>query len=495
MKSDRLKIYGIVKLFLLAAVSTFISPFLLGAQQKDNHPNIIFIMCDQMRGDAIGAAGNSNARTPNIDKLAANGVLFSNNFANNPVCLPSRVSMFSGRFPSQTGVLCNKHEGEWLSFDRSLPWYFKQAGYRTGYIGKNHTFEKSELVNFDVVSNRGREEFRAYSKYVPPYWHSDILWPEEDCNPGKNTAEAIEFISQSDPEEPFFLHISYFDPHPPYMAPSEYTSRYCADDMALPEYIDPDNLGDRLAQHQKALHYDRISESDLKETLRYYHASVEWGVDYQIGEIIQVLEKQGIADNTILVFTADHGDFMGEYQMVRKGMFLYDALLHVPMIWYAPGYIMKGLSLDNLTQNVDIFPTLLDFAAMDIPDNLPGRSLKNILQGQIPDDDDMVIFASAAYSDLPDGYWENPEPYFNPDSPIPFHSRVENLTWIHQYRTAMARTRNWKLILSESHDPELYEMNGGHIERQNLYGDSKYREIFEELERKIKSNWDWTLRE
>ena len=114
--------------------------------------------------------------------------------------------------------------------------------------------------------------------------------------------------------------------------------------MVLPEFVDPGNLGDRLAKHHKALRYDKISESDLKETMRYYHASVEWGVDLQIGEILQTLEG--------------------------KGMFLYDALLHVPLIWYAPGHIKQGLSFDNMTQCVDIFPTLLELAGTKNQDQL-----------------------------------------------------------------------------------------------------------------------------
>ena len=225
--------------------------------------------------------------------------------------------------------------------------------------------------------------------------------------------------------------------------------------------------------------------------MRYYHASVEWGVDHQIGQILHALEKKGITENTVLVFTADHGDFMGEHHMVRKAMFLYDALLHVPMIWYAPGCIEEGLSLDHLTQNLDIFPTLLDYAGIDIPGELTGRSLKNILQGQSPDDDDFMVYASAAYSDFPEGYWDDPEPYFDPNSPVPFHTRVENLSWKPQYKTAMARTRNWKLILSESHEPELYQMNGGYIERQNVYGQKQYSEIAEKLEQEIKAHWEW----
>lgn len=462
----------------------------LYSQSKQDAPNIILVICDQMRADALGAAGDGPAFTPNLDRLAADGVLVLNNYANNPVCLPSRISLFSGLHPSQTGVLCNKHPGAWLDFKFSLPWYLKQAGYRIGYIGKNHTFTESALANFDVLSLRGREPFRAYSKYVPPYWHSDILWPEEDCHPAKNTSEAIAFIEQSNRSEPFFLTVSYFDPHPPYMAPAAFTSKYCAEEMTLPEYVDPVHLGDRLEEHQRALHYDRIGESELKETKRYYHASVEWGVDYQMGRIVEAIEKQGIADNTVLVFISDHGDFMGEFHMVRKGMFLYDALLHVPMIWYAPGRINNGLQLDQPAQNLDIFPTLLDFAGIEIPHTLQGTSLKNALQGE-KSQADRMIFASAAYSDLPDGYWEDPEPYYKPDSKVPFHTRVENLTWKPQFRTAMARTSDWKLILSESRKPELYFMNGGNVERQNLYGQKQYQEISDWLEKEIKSHWNW----
>ena len=474
-----------------AAAGASFLPFITNSKVKDNPPNIVFVICDQMRGDAISAMGNKNARTPVMDSMARNGVMMRNNFSNNSVSLPSRISMFSGRYPHQTGVINNSHKGEWLRFSKSLPWYLQQAGYSTAYVGKNHTFINSELSNFDKTSIRDREECRAYSKYVPPQWHTDIFWPDEVCHPRKNTNDALDFIGRISPGQPFFLCVSYFDPHPPYMAPSEYTSRYCSANIELPEYVDPSKLGIRLADQQRALHYDKISESELKETLRYYHASVEWGVDYQLGRIIKFLEERGIADNTILIFTADHGDFMGQHHMVRKGMFLYDALLHVPMIWYAPGHIRKGFLLESMTQNVDIFPTILDFAGIEIPDHLAGRSLKNILQGQPDKNDNLDVYAYASYSDLPDGYWNNPEPYFNPNSNVPFHSRVENLTWKDDKHTVMVRDRNWKLILSETHEPELYNMAGRHVETQNLYGQSQHRQKFIELEKKLNAIKKW----
>ena len=138
-----------------------------------------------------------------------------------------------------------------------------------------------------------------------------------------------------------------------------------------------------------------------------------------------------------------------------------------------------------MSQNVNIFPTLLDFAGIEIPSHLAGRSIKNFLQGAPAENDEYSVFASASYSDLPENYWDNPEPYFKPDSDIPLHSRIENLTWNDKYQTVMMRDRNWKLILSETREPELYKMDGKCIETQNLYGQSQFQPKFIELEKKI----------
>src|SRR5210317_971589 len=113
---------------------------------------------------------------------------------------------------------------------------------------------------------------------------------------------------------------------------------------------------------------------------------------------MDTLDKQGLTQNTIIVFTSDHGDFMGEYRMVRKGMFLYDVLMHIPMIWYGPGYIKKGLRVSNLAQGLDIFPTLVDFLDASCQADLEGRSLKPFLEGQTSKEPDYAIVASAGYS-------------------------------------------------------------------------------------------------
>jgi arylsulfatase len=456
---------------------------------SEKRPNVIFVICDQMRADAMGIVGHPVAKTPNLDKMAKEGVLFENAFSNNPVCAPARVTCFTGRLPHQHGQLTNKSGKPITNLDNTLLGYFKDKGYRLGWFGKNHTLQKDLFQQLDEAELIGREDFRAYSKYVPPFWHSDTLWPEKECNPRKNTDNAIKFIESIPTEKPFFMHVSYFDPHPPYMAPSEFSSQYNASDMVLPEYINPP--APRIKEQQKALHYDQMSESDLRETMRYYYAGIEWGVDYQVGRLLDAVKKNGQAENTIIVFTSDHGDFMGEFNMVRKGMFLYDALLHIPFIVWAPGKIKPGLRTNTLAQHADIFPTLVDMTEGKGPDDLPGRSLQKVLKGEMNDGPDYAIIASAQYSDLPDGYWDDPELAFDPDSERPFHSRVEDLTWKPKKNTVMARTREWKLIKSETRPTELYHMKDGFQEQVNVAGLPQYSKIQKHLEEKIKTSWPW----
>lgn len=480
------------KINLVLASTLVFGATAFAQESKQERPNVIFIISDQMRADAMGCVGNPNARTPHLDRLASKGVLFERCFANNPVCAPSRMSMFSGKYPHQVNRLANIKgpSSGYLKFKNSLGDYFKQQGYTTAYIGKNHTYEKAELKNYDFLSLAGREPFRAYTPAVPPYWHADTGLPREECFPKANTDNAIDFMSKQESSKPFFMHISYFNPHPPYMAPAEVAKNYDVEKITVPEYVDPAKLSKRLAEQQKALQYDQLSTAKLKATMKYYHAAVEWGVDYQIGRLLDALDEQGLTENTILVFTADHGDFMGEFRMVRKGMFLYDALMHVPMIWYGPSYVEQGKRVSNLAQCLDIFPTLADFVGGDCGVELEGRSLKPFLKGETRDEPDYAVVATAGYSDLPDDYFDDPEKPLDERTKVPFHSRVEKLTWKPKQRTAMVRTKEWKLILNESQPNELYDMNSTSIERENVIDDSQNAAIVKKLTTVIQEKWD-----
>ena len=474
--------------FLTTAAAAAAPTFLTG-QANDRPLNVLSIVCDQMRGDCMSFLGHPNARTPNLDRLASQGVVFDRAFVNNPVCVPSRKSCFSGLFPHQHGSLTNRTK-TFLDWDDSLLGHFDKAGYRCGWSGKNHTYNSKALENLDFQSIRSREPFRAYNGTVPPHWHGDVYWPEDDCYPAVNTRAALEFLDGSKgSSDPFFLHVSYFDPHPPYMAPAEFSSRYAARDMRLPDSPAAAEMDERLAEFRHAFGMDRVPEADFLETMRYYYAQIEWGVDKQVGLLMQALEERGMAENTVVVFTSDHGDFMGSHGLVRKGMFLYDALLHVPMIWRVPGGA-KGARTSAFAQHTDLFPTLADVAnAPAAPRDLPGRTLRPFLEGS-KDAADHVMYTSGGYAELTGNELNLP---LNPTDVKgkPRHSQVLDRNMEPEHRTAMARTPEWKLVMTETRGPELYRMNGGVTESRNLAGERAHAGVRRKLESKLEAWWKW----
>ncbi len=454
----------------------------------DAPPNVLFITVDQMRGDCIATVGHPNVRTPNLDRMAREGVLFRNAFASSPVCVPTRKSCFSGQHPHQHGSLTNRH-GDQLEWRGSMLDYFSKRGYQTAWVGKNHTFTREALQELDYADIRDREPFRRYNGYVPPHWHSVVYWPEEACYPHINTESAIRFLRRAGQSDPFFLHVSYFDPHPPYMAPARFAARYDSGDMVMPTRVDPASLSARLERYHRAMGFGELDREDLAETMRYYYAQVEWGVDAPVGRLLHALQEAGHAEHTIVVLTADHGDFMGDYGMVRKGMFLYDALLHVPLLWWSPGRIPSGVRSATLTQSEDLFPTLAQMTGGDPPEDVAGASVAGAVLGSAPEREQ--LFTSAAYGDLASDVLP---PDLTPDDPdaSPRHTQVLRPTMEPEHRTKMIRTHAWKFILNETEPAELYRLADGRpTERHNLADSREHSRVRRTLERQLSAWWPW----
>lgn len=478
---------------VLTALSAATAPDVI-AQEQNQPLNVMFVICDQMRGDAMSCLGHPNANTPNIDRLSREGVLFENAYCNSPVCAPSRVSMFSGLYPHQTGRLSNlPWNAPYLKFENTIASHFADRGYNLGWIGKNHTYESEALNQFDTKSIRAREKFRSYSRYVPPHWHSDTFLPQEMCNPRKNTDEAIAYLEErarqnkTADKQPFFLHVSYFDPHPPYMAPANFTAKYCSADMQLPNFFPPAKISQRLDDFWRGFRMDKVTDEDLTETLRYYHASVEWGVDYQLGRLMNALNENGLRENTLVIFTSDHGDFMGHHRLVRKGMFFYDSLLHVPMIWSAPKHLPQHTRRKDLVQLLDIFPTLADMTGGGIPDYCEGASLKPALQGESLTRD--TLYTSGGYGDI-DPEVNHPGIDLTDEDDTPIHTRIMRQCMDPQHRFKMIRNKDWKLIINEAHEPELFSTKGVNIDRENVIANVPASTI-RPLEQQLNSWWDW----
>ena len=461
------------------------------ARAMDRPPNVLYIVCDQMRGDALGLLGNPNAHTPNLDQLAQDGVCCTRWFSNNPVCAPSRATAFTGRFPHEHGKTTN-HDGDLPDqMDGTLLGHFAERGYRLGWVGKNHTYEEKVLRGLDFYKTRTREPFRKYPPGVPPWWHGTMEWPADECHGALNTKDAIEFLETSTSEQPFFLHVGYFDPHPPYFAPKETVRQFGAREMQLPENIPPEALSQRLADYARALCFEQMDDEVLEFTMRYYHASIAWGVDAQVGVLMAALEESGLRDNTVVVFTSDHGDFMGHHGMVRKGMFHYDDLLHVPMIWNAPGRIEGGRRVEAQGAHVDLFATLAGLTGGDTPEHTSGTSYAGVLRGDTPPDAERTVYASATYGELPENYFDAPEELYNMERKKPLHETIMDLVTQGTRRTDCVRTRDWKLIRNETGGHELYKLDGGTEERENVIGDPTHKGIRETLEREADKHWAW----
>ncbi len=453
------------------------------ARAATDAPNVLLIICDQMRADALGCLGNPNAHTPNLDRLASEGVLFERCTAANPVCVPSRKSLFTGLFPHRHGSLTNDHD-KFLTLEGTLPGYFRSRGYKTGYFGKNHAFRTDAIEQLDAVAERTREKFRAYTPNVTPWWHAAVPWPETECYPHRNTEDALRFLAGVKPGERFFATVSYFDPHPPYFAPPRHLAKIDAASVALPRASAPGALSPRLEQFSRAMGYEKMTAAEIRETIRHYHAAVDWGVDEQVGRIMAALRASRHADSTVVIFVSDHGDFMGNYHMVRKGMFLYEALLHVPMIWWSPGRIAAGLRTAAPVQLVDLFPTLVELTGGKPPANTGGVSAKPLLAGA-REGIRKTVYASAGYGEIDLAEIQRGE---GKDA---LHSRVFSQHLQATHKTAMIREGDWKLILNETGTPELYRLAGSAHETRNVVEEKANAGRRRELENKLRRWWAW----
>jgi len=349
--------------------------------------NVLFIMSDQHNARALGCYGNREVRTPNLDRLAASGTLFENAFCQTAQCVPSRYSIFTGRYARSHGTYSNG-QGQ-NPAERTVAELFKQAGYATATVGKHHMVMDQTTQNhgFDLVFVGTNASFAQKGEFLP----FDEVHPGRS-NVGKSalsndehpagiiTAKAIEFL-RDHRDQPFVLWYSFFGPHTPICPSGPWADLYDADKLTLPpnlEVIDReipqiDGLLTKSGNFsQKSYH---------RRTLAYYYGLVSQ-IDYNIGRVLKELDDLGLSDNTIVVYTADHGEMMAEHGAWTKGRSCYEATIHVPMILRWPGAVPAGKRVAELVCSIDLLPTLLEAAGRPIPAQVQGVSLLPLARGQ-----------------------------------------------------------------------------------------------------------------
>jgi len=400
--------------------------------------NVLFIMCDQLRADYLGCAGHPTIKTPNIDALAARGVRFSQSYVQSPICGPSRMSTYTGRYVRSHGSDYNQvplRVGEWTLGD-----HLGTFGGRAVLCGKTHM--KADLagmarLGIDPASRHGRHIAEGgfniwdrldglhppggkapshYNDYLRRHgmdgdspwqdWVASVVdtdgtikngWlnkhihlparvPEEHSETAYSTNRAIEFMDQAD-DAPWCLHLSYIKPHWPLAAPAPYHDMYGPADVV--PVVNPDPDLESLHPINRANHparYARIYDRDgAREQVIAAYMGLITQVDDHVGRIVTWLEDRDQLKDTLIIFTSDHGDYLGDHGMGEK-MYFHDASAKVPLIIYDPdgaADATRGTVDDSLTEAIDLVPTIVDFMGGQVqPHILEGRSLVPLLRGQ-----------------------------------------------------------------------------------------------------------------
>ena len=376
-------------------------------------PDIIFIVTDQQRYDTIAALGASHMETPNIDRLAPTGVSFNHRHLTAPSRVPCRASLFTGYYPHTNGVLANGQPWSktWVSD-------LADAGYHCVNIGKMHTIPYDAKAGFHeryVVENKDRylegrwffdewdkalathglkkqqrEEYRKRGDYrdrlgaftwdLEPKLQSDNFIGETTCW----------WLETKPVEKPLFLVVGFPGPHPPYDPTPEIAEKYMAKDVPVPNVSDAelaDLVGPWLAKRKHDVEVDHDSVAwkldptpeELHRMRAYYYANVEM-IDTQVGHILDALEARGNMDNTIVVFTSDHGDNLGDHGLIQKWA-PYEEVTRVPLIVSAPGRFEGGREVEAMVQFFDLAPTILEWAGVTPNPTFEAISLNPALEG------------------------------------------------------------------------------------------------------------------
>lgn len=379
-------------------------------------PNILLITADQMRHDCLGAAGHPVLRTPHLDALTARGVRFTNTYTPYPVCVPARMSLLSGQYVHAHGAASN---GAMLASGQpTLARVLRDAGYRTGAFGKMHFWPpyadlgfghmrlaeqngpgwKVDHYHSDYLAERGLvdlwdlwDQQHPYRDQAPPeYWATFgarvSALPEEHYHTTWIADETISWL-RSDQGRPFFAWTSFIKPHHPFDPPRPWGEMY--DPAAMPRLGDPAAAlakplmtgGGRHDPRRGYFDLRAFTQEDFGRVAALYYGSISQ-IDHHVGRILGVLEQLGQLDHTLVVFTSDHGDYMGDYGLILKSPSVpYDALARVPLIVAGPGCV-AGRVEDALVSLVDVFPTVAARVSAKAPPALQGRDLTSLLAGE-----------------------------------------------------------------------------------------------------------------
>jgi len=500
-----------------------------------NNPSILFLWTDQQSANTLPQYGNDVVETPHLNALADRSTVFENPYVTKPLCSPSRSTVMTGRYSHSTGITHNNVP--LAAHECCLPELGDFEDYATGWIGKWH-------LGDEVFAQHGFDEWVStedcyhpfYAEDRPQHAHSDyhdylleqgyepdqqeadgFEWfsrpyvaetvPEEHSKPAFMARAARQFL-EAHRDEPFILYVMFLEPHPPFTSPRD--DQYDPDEVALPGNFEHENLDDqidRVRLTRELINRGRNGPTDIigsppteegwRELISRYWGLVSL-VDTHVGRIFETVEEHGRDEETITVYTSDHGDLMGAHGLVRK-MLQFEEVIKVPLFLRVPGTERLGETVAQPVSQIDLVPTLLDAMGQPVPDRLQGYSWMPFLDREGPLEEENVFVEWNGYTDPAVNSVSN---YGSPSN-VPAARGEAAAVWAEMdgdrdlvdlvsdpIRTIIT-PEGWKLNYRRSGEHELYDLTEDPGETENLATDDEYADLIEDLYAVIV---DWQLR-
>lgn len=454
-------------------------------------PNIVLIITEELRNDFLGYMGNKNSETPFLNKLSEESVTFSNYYTVHSKCVPSRVALYSGRYVHNGG-----HRTLGIPLQKgeiNLAKILKDAGYQTYLCGKNHTiaenimsesftqhwdnkFLKSENTGYKHYLKETTDNDRTEgSKTGDNYLFGKLNKKPQDTADFKISNQVCNFIKNNNFDKPFFIDVNFNYTHPPYEIMEPYYSKFMNKDLTL----FPNEIGKNKPEFMRKLHdlhgFKRLDENDRKEMLACYLGQLNY-INDKVEEMYNALRDAGELDNTIFIFTSDHGDFVGQYSLPEKwDTVFHDCLINIPLIIRYPKEFSRN-KIDALSENIDLLPTLLDILKIEKPYGIQGKSMFNLMKNKTSKHKDYVFTEGGHEEDLlkikidPDPHRKLVVGYLK-------KAELRDVMPDSLRRAKMIKTNKYKLIYRIKDKNELYDLQKDPAEMNNVYYDNSYQKI------------------
>jgi arylsulfatase A-like enzyme len=456
-----------------------------------DRPNVIVIFTDEQQARSLPMYGNETVQAAHLVDFAAEGAVCESAFTPCAWCVPARVSLMTGRYPRVHGSRTNEHPMQMT--ERHMPGVFAKAGYSVGLVGKNHCFRDEHLAEFDHVWQANHvgpldasydPQVQAAKEWVreegpfPRCWGTATNpYPHEALGTAQTVSHGIDFLNRFG-DDRFFLWLSIPDPHTPLQAAEPWASMYDPDEVPLPPLREGEIATKPTCQQIdfRALCGDTVTEPIMREAIAMYYGMVS-AIDHEVGRFLDELEDRGLAEETIVVYMSDHGDYVGEHRMIRKSKAFYDCLTHIPLMVRWPGELAAGQRHGDLLTTPDVMPTVLDLCELETPPGVQGRSFAPLLRGEAYDARDAMLFEAG--NTMEPVALEEAGPF--PDGPLTLDFSPKMKLGGRGLIRGI-RTHDHKLVRYPGREEgELYDLAEDPWELENLWGCPEHADLEHEL--------------